>query len=80
MLFQLNCRANSQQAKIYEYMKNHPGEAFTGYDIQRLLLPNSPRTSAGRALTNLQQAGWIKVVGEREEQYGVVNFLYAYEA
>lgn len=80
LLFEANEKAATQQERVLEFLKNHADQEFTGYQIQNLVLPNSPRTSAGRALTNLEKAGWITKTGNKvKEQYGMDNNTYKYK-
>lgn len=52
--------AETQEAAVLAFFKKHPRKLFTAEDIGRRVLPRSPRTSWGRALTNLKDMGLIE--------------------
>ena len=45
--------AASQEEAVLAFFEDHPEREFTPEDVGRYVLPNAPRTSWGRALTNL---------------------------
>lgn len=53
-------KAKAQEVAVLDYFMAHPGRDFTPEDIGREVLPNAPRTSWGRALSNLTRAGFLE--------------------
>lgn len=67
-----------QEDKVLLFMElNHPRE-WTAFEIQEAVMPDSPRSSAIRALCNLRDRGKIeKTEHKKMERYGKPNFLWA---
>lgn len=53
-------KAKAQELKVLAYFQAHPFQTFTPEDIGRAVLPNAPRTSWGRALSNLTKDGALE--------------------
>lgn len=53
-------KAKAQEIKVLAYFQAQPLRTFTPEDIGRDVLPNAPRTSWGRALSNLTKAGELE--------------------
>ncbi len=76
-LAQYETQARRQEDKVLAFAKANPDLKFTAEDVRRLVMPRAPRTSAGRALTNLQQAHDLDRLDEQVEgEYGRPIYLY----
>lgn len=53
-------QAKNQNEKVLEFARHYPRLEFTPEDIGRLVLPGTPRTSWGRALTVNTKAGFLE--------------------
>lgn len=53
-------KAAAQEVKVLDWFLSHPNETFTPEDIGECVLPGTPRTSWGRALSNLTKAGMLE--------------------
>lgn len=78
---ELDRHANAQAKKILQFFKEHPGELFTPFDVQkslrRGLIMNSPITSIRRAMTNLTDKGkLVKTKIKRPGIYKAPNYCW----
>lgn len=53
-------KAAAQEVKVLDWFLAHPSETFTPEDIGEHVLRGTPRTSWGRALSNLTKAGLLE--------------------
>lgn len=70
-------KAKSQEIDVLRFFQKHPTGAFSPEDVGRAVMPRAPRTSVGRALTNLTKEGYLiktdrKVIGS----YGRPIYLW----
>ena len=78
-LTELKRIAATQQEKILQYFFFNSIYCFTPFEIQEVLLPNTPITSIRRAITNLTTQGHlIKEKEQKVEKYGVKNNYWAF--
>ena len=76
---ELRCREmrnGSQNARILDFFRQHPGELFTPYDIYlRLFTSSTPKVSIGRSITTLTRLGFLVKVEEIKKPgaYGEPN-------
>ncbi len=49
-------QAETQEARVLAFFREHPSGEFTPEDVRARVLPNAPLTSARRAITNLTNA------------------------
>lgn len=74
--------AKKQDYLILNVFKRHSQSRFTAFMVLDLLQmpdnkPKPPITSVRRAMTNLTKEGYlIKTQEQKEERYGVKNYLY----
>lgn len=69
--------ATRQEDKVAEFARHNSLLEFSCEDIGRLVLPGTPRTSWGRACTNLQQAGiLVRLDIQVEGAWGRPIYLY----
>lgn len=59
-LYSYQIQATNQNAKVLEFARHNPGLEFTPEDIGRLVLPGTPRTSWGRAITVNTKKGFLE--------------------
>lgn len=59
-LAEYRVKAKAQEVKVLDWFLAHPNDTFTPEDIGEHVLRNAPRTSWGRALSNLTRAGWLE--------------------
>jgi hypothetical protein len=70
-------KASKQDGLVLEWMKARAGEKFTRDDISDQVLPNSPITSAGRALNTLMRHNKILKLDEmRQGKYKKPQHLW----
>lgn len=53
-------KAKAQETKVLDYFRANPGQMFTPEQIGLELMPDSPRTSWGRCLSNLTRDGFLE--------------------
>ena len=76
-LAEYEARAETQEEKVLEFAKHNPELEFTAEDVGRLILPGTPRTSWGRALTNLERRGaLVRLDRQVEGSWGRPIYLY----
>lgn len=64
-------KATNQEDRVLEFFRARPDDQFTAEDIGTLVLPGTPRTSWGRALTNLTKRNVLeKTDRQTEGAYG----------
>ena len=68
--------AASQDALVLKFLRAHPANEYTAHQLHQHLFPHSPRTSAGRALSNLKLAGLVHVPGQCIGPYQRPVFLW----
>ena len=68
--------AASQDALVLKFLRENPADQYTAHQIHLHLFPHSPRTSAGRALSNLKLAGLVHVPGQAIGPYDRPVFLW----
>lgn len=56
---QYQVSAGTQEEMVLAWFKRRPGVAYSPEQIQALVLPDAPLTSARRAITNLTAAGYL---------------------
>lgn len=69
-LAQYESQASKQDTKVLEFLAHNRESSFTAEQIQSLVLPDAPLTSARRSLSNIYKAGWIFKVDQIDGQYG----------
>lgn len=63
-------RASGQEDEVLEFFQHHPDLELTAEQIHGTVLPEAPRTSAGRCLTQLEKKGFIERVGKATSSWG----------
>ena len=64
-------KARTQNQKVLEFFRHYPRLEFTPEDIGRLVLPGTPRTSWGRAITvNTKKGFFVKTDNQVEGIWG----------
>lgn len=66
----------TQEERVLLFLQRNYPDDFTAYEIADAVLPNAPKTSAGRALTNLEQWYRIRKTRKVQERYGMENYRY----
>jgi hypothetical protein len=65
-LVEYQLAAEHQEDRVLEFARLFPNLKYHAEDIGRYVLPNAPRQSWGRALTNLEQAGLLEKLDEQQ--------------
>lgn len=53
-------QARKQQEKVLEFFQAHPHDLFSREQINEIVMPEAPYTSAQRAITNLTNDGFLE--------------------
>lgn len=75
-------RAGSQNEKILEWFRQHPGKLYTPFDIIKYCFDGygyfkAPITSIRRAMTDLTKLGYlVKTEEKRPGEYGELNYCW----
>lgn len=69
-------RNQTQEERVLLFLQRNYPDDFTAYEVGEHVLPNAPKTSAGRALTNLEQWHQIRKTRKILERYGMENWRY----
>ena len=56
-------QAEKQKQRVLDFFKANPGKLISPEDVGRFVLPNTPRTSWGRCLTDLTSEGHLIKTG-----------------
>ena len=73
-------RAGSQDLRVLLFFQHNSKFAFSAEEIQRIVLPDAPLTSARRAVSNLCNLGKVEKVGTTNGQFGRPVYLWKYQA
>lgn len=69
--------ARRQQDDVLEFFRRSPGVEFAPHEVHEVVMPDAPLTSTRRAMTNLEQAGYlIKTTTRRLGPYGADSFCW----
>lgn len=75
-------RASSNNRKVLNFFRSHPGELFTPLEAHRLIDWGGhppPESSTKRAVTTLTKNGYLtKTPVKKMEKYGENNFCWTY--
>ncbi len=69
-------QAETQDAKVLEFMRHNARVEFSCEDISRHVLPRAPITSARRSLSNLYRDGFIVTTGKISGHYNRPVYLW----
>ena len=76
----LEGKAENQEAKVLDFMRENPGVKFSPEQINAICLPDAPLTSVRRALSNLTYDGKIHKAGQKVKgQYGRMIYTWYYK-
>ena len=53
-------QARKQQDRVLAFFQAHPGELYSREQVNALIMPEAPYTSAQRAITNLTDDGFLE--------------------
>lgn len=77
LLVEYTIKAAFQEDKVAEFARANPWVEFSCEDIGRLVLPGTPRTSWGRACTNLEHGGILQRLDKKiTGSWGRPIYLY----
>lgn len=75
-LFDYEAKAVSQDQLVFEFLKRNPIAEVSCEEVNYLVLPDAPITSARRALSNLFKRGLVEKVRKVKGQYGRPIFVW----